>query len=95
MNQLSRLIPLLLRQVEQLPILLGQQDPRLLKRLSHSTHPIHNTIHMSSRVALLRHLAVMKGIDVPAGEDVRGRKRRRGFDAVQEQHLVRGREEDH
>lgn len=95
MNQLARLIPLLLGQVEQLPILLGQQDARLLKRLSHRTHPIHKTIHMPSRVALLGHLAVMERVDVPAGEDVRRRKRRRGLDAVQEKHLVRRGEKNH
>lgn len=92
MHPPPRDISLLAAQLHQLPVLLapGQQQPRLLKRLPHGREPIRQAVPVPLRRARGGDLAVVEGVQVAAGEDVRRGKGRGGLDAAEQEDVVLG-----
>ncbi|KND90950.1 hypothetical protein TOPH_04237 [Tolypocladium ophioglossoides CBS 100239] len=95
MNLLPHLVPLLHGQVQQRAAPPGQQDARLLEALPHRAEPIRRPVLVPPGGVRRGHLAVVEGVQVSAGEDVRRRKRRRRLDAVQQQDLIGRRQQQH
>ncbi|PNY24347.1 Uncharacterized protein TCAP_05709 [Tolypocladium capitatum] len=95
MNLLPRLIPPLHGEVHQRAAPRGQQDARLLEALAQRAEPIRRPVLVPARGVRRGHLAVVERVQVAPREDVRRGKRRRRFDAVQQQDLVGRRQQQH
>ena len=97
MHRLPPLLPLLIRYLRKQPsrlLALRQQNPALLKRLSYSCKPISRPIYMSLWRIWFWNRSIMGLGQSATGENVGGGEGGGGLDAVEEQDLVLGGDEE-
>ena len=96
MHRPPRPVSLLVTDLQQhvAPSPLRQQDPTLLETLSYGAHPVDRAVLMSLCACFRGDVSILLGGEVTAWKNVCGGKGGRGLDALQEQDLVRGRDEE-
>lgn len=95
---LAGLVPVRRRDVDQrrpvVRVFAGsKKDARLFEALADGAQPVGMAVFVPLARVARRDLALVEGVQVPAGEHVRRRKGRRRLDPVQQEDLVRRREE--